>query len=363
MLAMLPEHRTPHTTPVGARSRNATDMSFLETPRERAGLLILALGVAILLALSPFLSGLLGTAVLYVMFVKPYQRLERRMSDGAAATIILLVALVVVGLPLVWLLGMVIGQAPDALRSVQGSELFARVGGLRLGQVEVGSELAKASGTIVSWASRQLFAFVGSATSAALNLLIAFFGLYYMLRSGARVWTSARGYIPFSARTSDALRDRFFSVTEATLLGTVLVAVLQGILVGMGFWIVGLPSPLFWGTVTAFASILPVLGSALVWLPGVIVLALQDRYGAAVGLALIGGLLASNIDNIVRPLVYKRVSDLHPMITLIGAFAGVKYFGLMGVLLGPLAIAYLFELLRFYGEEYGAQLTTPPPPP
>ena len=121
-----------------------------------------------------------------------------------------------------------------------------------------------------------------------------------------------------------------------------------------GFWLVELPSPMFWGTVTAFASILPVLGSALVWLPGVLVLLLEDRYGAAVGLALVGGVVASNIDNVIRPLVYKRVSDIHPMITLIGAFAGVKYFGLLGVLLGPLAIAYLFELLRFYREEYGA---------
>jgi predicted PurR-regulated permease PerM len=105
--------------------------------------------------------------------------------------------------------------------------------------------------------------------------------------------------------------------------------------------------------VTAFASILPVLGSALVWLPGVIVLLLQSKYGAAAGLAAIGGLVASNIDNLIRPLVYRRVSDIHPMVTLIGAFAGVKYFGLLGVLLGPLAIAYLFELLRSYREEYG----------
>jgi predicted PurR-regulated permease PerM len=336
-------------------------MSFLQSPRERAGLLILALGVAILLALSPFFSGLLGTAVLYVVFVKPYQRLARSMRPGLAAAITLVVALLVIGLPLVWLLGVVIGQAPDALRSVQGSAPLARIGGLRIGTVQVGTELAKASGSIVSWLSGQLFAFVGSATSAALNLVIAFFGLYYMLRSGAGVWQAVRGYIPFSRSTSEALRHRFFSVTEATLLGTVLVAVMQGAIIGVGFWLVGLPSPLFWGTVTAFASILPVLGSALVWLPGVVVLLLQSRYGAAAGLAVIGGLVASNVDNLIRPLIYQRVSDIHPMITLIGAFAGVKYFGLLGVLLGPLAIAYLFELLRFYREEYGARDEAPLP--
>ena len=328
-------------------------MTFLQSPRDRAVLLILALGVAIIVAISPFLSGLLGTAVLYVMFVPLYRRLARATKPATAATITLVIALVAIGLPLVWLLGMVIGQAPEALRGVQGSSLFARIGSLRLGTVQVGAELAKASGSIASWLSSQLFAFVGGATAAVLNLVIAFFGLYYMLRSGPTVWGAVRPFIPFSPHTADALRDRFVSVTEATLLGTALVAVMQGTLIGIGFWLVGLSSPLFWGTVTAFASILPVLGSALVWLPGVVVLLLEDRYGAAVSLAVIGGLIASNLDNLVRPLVYRRVSDLHPMITLIGAFAGVQYFGLLGVLLGPLAIAYLFELLKFYGEDYG----------
>ena len=96
------------------------------------------------------------------------------------------------------------------------------------------------------------------------------------------------------------------------------------------------------------------LGTALVWGPAVLVLLVQNRYGAAVIMLVIGAGIASNIDNLIRPLVYRRVSNIHPMITLVGAFAGVKYFGLLGVLLGPLAIAYLFELLRFYREEYGS---------
>jgi predicted PurR-regulated permease PerM len=337
-------------------------MAILQTPRDRAAFLILVLGTAILLALAPFLSGLLGAAVLYVIFVKPYRRLAGMVQPGFAAALTLIVALIIIALPLTWLIGIVIDQAPDALRGLQNSSLFARVGQLRIGSYNVGAEVAKASGTLVSWLSGQVFAFVGSATSAALNLVIAFFALYYMLRSGAAMWGVIRGYIPFSSTTADALRDRFFSVTEATLLGTVLVAVIQGGLIGIGFWIVSLPNPLFWGTVTAFASILPVLGSALVWLPAMVVLLFQARYGSAITIAVIGGVVASNIDNLIRPFVYRRVSNIHPMITLVGAFAGVKYFGLLGLLLGPLAIAYLFELLRFYREEYGTPDEAPVPP-
>jgi len=337
-------------------------MTLLQTPRDRAGLLILALGAAILVAIVPFLSGLLGAAVLYVIFVKPYRRLERAMRPGLAAAITLAAALVIVALPLGWLAGVVIAQAPDALRTLQSSAVFARVAELRVGSFQVGMELANASGTIASWLSARVFSFVGSATSAVLNLVIAFFGLYYMLRSDRNTWDAIRPYIPFSPPTADALRERFYSVTQATLLGTMLIAAIQGSLVGTGFWIVGLPNPFFWGTVTAIASILPVLGTSLVWLPAVLVLLVQDRYGAAVTMLVIGAGIASNIDNLIRPLVYRRVSHIHPMITLVGAFAGVKYFGLLGVLLGPLAIAYLFALLHFYREEYGAEGQANGPP-
>jgi predicted PurR-regulated permease PerM len=164
----------------------------------------------------------------------------------------------------------------------------------------------------------------------------------------------ARGYIPFSARTADALRDRFFAVTAATLLGTVLVAVTQGAIIGFAFGLVGFPNPLFWGVVAAFTSVLPVIGSTLVWLPAALVLLAQNRLGAAGLLVAISAGIAGNVDNLIRPIVYKRVSNIHPMITLVGAFSGVRYFGLLGLILGPLAIAYLFELLRFYREEYGA---------
>ena len=328
-------------------------MPFLQTSRDRAGALIFALAIGILIALTPFLSGLLGAAVLYVIFLNPYKRLERVLKPGIAASVILVAAILGIALPLSWLIGILIEQAPDALRRAQNSGAFARVAQLRIGNMPVGAELAKASGALVSWLSAQLVDFVGGATSAALNLVIAFFGLYYMLRSGGEMWTAARSYIPFSPRTADALRDRFFGVTQATLLGTALISLVQGTLVGTGFWLVDLSNPLFWGTVTAFASILPVLGSGLVWLPAVVILVAQGRYGAAAVMVVIGAGIASNVDNVIRPLVYRRVSNIHPMITLVGAFAGVRYFGLLGLLLGPLAIAYLFELLRFYREEYG----------
>jgi predicted PurR-regulated permease PerM len=342
-------------------------LRFLETPRDKAGLLIALLGVTILVALTPFLSGLLGAAVLYVLCIGPYRRLANVMPTGLASAITLVGAVLVIALPLAWLVSVIVDRAPETLQSVQDSQVIERLSGFSIGGLDLGSQLAQASGTMGRWLSSQALNFMGGAASASLNLVIAFFGLYYMLHAGGQQWDSFRVYVPFSAGTADALRQHFHQVTKATLLGTMATAAAQGVLIGLGFLVVGLPEPLFWGSMAAFASILPVLGTALVWGPAVIVLAVQDRYGAMVAMLIIGWLLASNIDNLIRPMVYRRVSNIHPMITLVGAFAGIKYFGLPGLLLGPLAIAYFFELLRFYRMEYGddgsAEATLQPPAP
>ncbi len=111
--------------------------------------------------------------------------------------------------------------------------------------------------------------------------------------------------------------------------------------------IIGFRPPILWGFVTACVSILPLLGSAIVWLPGVILLMTPHRPGAAVFLLIIGGGIASNLDSLTRPFVYRRVSGIHPMLTLVAAFAGVRMMGLIGAFLGPLMLSYFIELLAY----------------
>jgi predicted PurR-regulated permease PerM len=118
---------------------------------------------------------------------------------------------------------------------------------------------------------------------------------------------------------------------------------------------------------TVLFAILPVVGSGLIWIPGVIVLFLEQRYGWSIFLLLWGVFAIGGIDNLIRPWVYRRYARIHPFITVIGAFAGIKYFGLLGLLIGPLAISYFFELIRMYRAEYispdTAELEPEPPPP
>jgi len=338
-------------------------MPALASGRTRAQILIIVLGAVVAYAIAPYASGLLGAAILYVIGAPMHHRLARVVGAHAAAALVLILLGVLIVVPGAWLLNLVIVQSPIMLRNMQQSTFLERLSALHIEGLDLGAQIASASGSLISWISGHAIGFFGSATRSVLNLVIAFFALYYLLISASTAWRWIAAFLPFSRESNEQLRLRFKSITEAMLLGTALTAVLQGALIGFGFWVVGLPNAVFWGVITAFASILPVLGSALVWLPGVIVLLVQRHFGAAIGLLVIGGLIASNLDNVVRPVVYRRVSDVHPLTTLVGAFAGVSLFGLVGLLLGPLAITYFFELIDIYEQEYGRNAPVLPQPP
>ncbi|MCC6773922.1 MAG: AI-2E family transporter [Gemmatimonadaceae bacterium] len=333
-------------------------MDLLYSRQHRALLVIVLLGIAIVVAVAPYASGLLGATVLYVMCVPTFRRLNRLMHADLAAAITLIGALLLIAIPVGWVVFVAADQLPAVLEGAQSSDVIQRLSVLRIGNIQIGTELAKASGTFIQWISSQAFGVVGGAARATLNLVIAFFALYYMLVSATSMWEVFRRVLPFSGDTADELRARFYSVTYATLVGTTLTAVLQGTLIGVGFRLVDIPNAALWGLVTAFASVLPVLGSALVWLPGTLFLVVGERYVPAITLFAIGAVVASNIDNVIRPIVFRRVSNIHPMVTLVGAFAGISYFGVLGILLGPLAIQYFFVLLRLFREEYIDQYVT-----
>src|SRR6185503_9743593 len=135
-----------------------------------------------------------------------------------------------------------------------------------------------------SWISGQAVRAIGGAVRGTLNAVVALFGLYFLLLSTRPFWRAIATYLPFSQRGVDLLAHRFRQVTEATLLGTALTSILQGAVVALGFTLTGLGDPWFWGVVTAIVSVLPVFGSALVWLPGAVALAAQGRYEAAMTL-------------------------------------------------------------------------------
>ena len=324
------------------------------TGKYRAAAILIVLGMSIVWAMVPFAPGILGAAVFYVVTVSGFRWLvARRVPRALAATLMLLVVLVIILVPGGSLVAVLADEIPSAIKGLDAGPLVQRVQHLRLGPINVGEQLARASGTIGSWFSGQVLGAVGGAARVTLNLVIALLGLYYLLIAADDVWPRVKRFLPFTDDDSEELRNKFYEVTLATVLGVVVVAIAQGLLVGLAFAVLGLPNPIVWGTVTAIASVLPLVGSALVWVPGAIVLFATGHFGQAIGLSVFGGVVVSNIDNVMRPIVSRKVGNLHPLTTLLGAFAGIQYIGLTGILLGPLAITWFFELLAIYDKEYG----------
>jgi len=327
-------------------------MPLIDTNHQRAALLVLLLGVALVIALAPYATGLIGIPVLYAIFVPVHEWLSLRVRPRTAATLVVVLALFLIVVPGVSFAGLIVNQAQEIAGGVIRNPLLGRLRELKLGGIDLGPRLADLGAKVVGWIGSSAFGLLGTATRLALNLTISLFGLFYLLLRPHETWEAVQPYIPFSTKNTEKLRQRFRDVTTATIIGTGLTAAIQGVLVGLGFWVTGLPNAVFWGVVTMVFAILPVVGSGLVWLPGALALILDHRAGPGVLLALWGAVVVGNVDYVIRPRVFRRWANIHPLITLIGALAGVPFFGILGLLIGPLALSYFFELIKMYREEY-----------
>jgi len=328
-------------------------MSFFDTDRERASWLVAILGIVIVLALFPYASGLLGAPVLYIVFAPLHEWLSRRLrSRSIAAAIVIVVALVGFVLPVAFMVSLLVGQAPNAVRSVLAWPFLQRLDTFQIGEIKIGPQIRAAGAQALSFVGGSAISLLGAATRVTLNLLFTFFGLYYILMDPQKAWDGLRPAIPFSDANVEILKERFGAVTKSTIIGTGLAALVQGALVGVAFLLAGISNPVFWGSVTVLLSILPVVGSGLVWGPAALMLFSQDRAGMAFAMILWGMIAVANVDSLIRPYVANRYANTHPLITLVGAIAGVSYLGIIGLLIGPLALSYFFELLAMYQLEY-----------
>jgi len=327
-------------------------MTLRDGNRQRAALLLVVLGLGIIVALSPYATGLMGIPVLYVIFQPVHAWLAKRVQPHLAASLVVVLVLFAIVVPGLSFAGLVVTQAQQIAGGVIQGPILGRLSQLHLGEIDLGPRLAELGSKIVSNIGALAFGLLGTATRLALNLTISLFGLFYLLLRPSETWQAVQPYIPFSAANTEKLRARFGDVTTSTIIGTGLTSAIQGMLVGVGFWIAGLPYAPFWGVVTMVFAMLPVLGSGMIWGPGAITLALDDRWGAGIALAVWGLVVVGNTDFVIRPMVFRRWAHIHPLITLIGAVGGVPYFGILGLLIGPLAVSYFFELIKMYREEY-----------
>jgi predicted PurR-regulated permease PerM len=183
---------------------------------------------------------------------------------------------------------------------------------------------------------------------AGVELLVAFFALFYLLRDREKALSFLRVVLPLSRAETDRLFRRIADVVRASVLGTLLVAAVQGLLGGLMFWWLDLPAPLLWGVVMFLLSILPILGAAIVWVPAAIFLVMEGSWDKALILALWGSVVIALIDNLLYPLFVGNRLRLHTLLVFIAILGGLMLFGTAGLILGPIVLAVALAIIDIW---------------
>jgi predicted PurR-regulated permease PerM len=329
----------------------------------------LLLGVALFKIVQPFFGPLLWalfiTFLLNPLHVWLTGRLKGR-SQLSAALLTVLTLIVLLG-PLAALSAAFAAQVGDLLQTAQSTVADqTRNNVFDLTKVPwvsdalqwldgtFGINVAQVRGYVIegSRAVLQTLASLGGkvflgAVGTVFGFVLMVFMLFFFIRDGAGMWDTLRELIPMSRQQKNKLFAHLAAVTRALVYGTGLTALIQGTLVGLSFVIVGLPSALVFGVIAALAALLPFGGTALVWIPAVIVLAAQGRWGAAIFMVLWGALLVSLVDNVVRPMLVAGRAPVSTLTVFIGVLGGISAFGAIGLFLGPVLLALIIALLQF----------------
>jgi predicted PurR-regulated permease PerM len=185
------------------------------------------------------------------------------------------------------------------------------------------------------------------------------YAMFFFLVGGPRILRLILYYLPLEPEQENRMVERFVSVARATLKGSLVIGVIQGALAGVAFAVVGVPSPAFWGTVMAVLSIIPGVGTALVWIPACIWLIAIGRLGAAIGLATWCVIVVGTVDNFLRPLLIGRDTKMSDLLVLLGTLGGLIVFGAIGFIIGPIIAALFVTVWDIYGEAFSEYLPEP----
>jgi predicted PurR-regulated permease PerM len=316
--------------------------------------LLIVLGLFLLYLLRIFFLALFGAYVFSFMFSPVYVWLKRKIGrDEVAALLTVSLILVVALVPLLTVCYVAFNQAltlQDKFDPQDFSVLFQRFSPKVRASLD--ATLERLTQNFFTRLTEALPSVFSAVSNLVLSLFVMFFVMYYIFINFHYVVIRSTEYLPFRQSNAIWLVRQFEHISRAILVGQILISCLQGFLGGLGFVIFGLADAVLWGIMMAVLSLVPVVGTSLVWLPaGVYLLAHRDYY-SGIGLLLWGGIVVSHIDNFVRPRLGKRLGNINPIVMLLGAFAGLQFFGIVGLVVGPFLLAFFLLLLQVYRQEY-----------
>lgn len=330
--------------------------------------LLLGVGFLFYKIIQPYVFALFWAAVMASLFYPIYRWLHKKMkNESMSAVITLIIAILVVVIPLSAVLGVVVQQAIGAyntlnnpgtitnLKNAMDDLLAQPLVHRAIGDVDIDQKLQALSQTISSSGIEWLRIGSQSTVLAILHLFIMLYSFFFFLKNGERWLRHLMHLLPFGDENEKVLYNKFSSTVKATLQGTILIAFIQGSIEGVMFWIAGVPAPAFWGMLMIIASMIPSVGSSIIWAPTVLYLfAIGDTSSAVI--VLVGGLFVSVIDNVIRPPLVGKNIQMPAILILISTLGGIGLFGISGIVIGPMITAFFMAIIQMYENKYKKEL-------
>jgi predicted PurR-regulated permease PerM len=325
------------------------------------GLLVYAAGLTV----KPFLAPLAWAAVLSIVFYPLFERLASRWSAGWSAATVTLMATLMVVAPLLVVCTLFVREAVQASSLVQsafesrGADwMQAAVDVIHkripiVQRVDIAVLAGDAAHRLALFAAAQSGIAARNIGRFVLDLIIALFATFFLLRDSPILMHAVRRILPMDAESREALLSQIRQLVSVSVTASLLVAAVQGILGGVVFALVGIRAPVFWGVVMTFLCLLP-LGAWLIWLPAAILLALDGEVGRAAIVATLGFGVVSAVDNVLRPALLSGGTQMNGLVILVALLGGISAFGVIGVVLGPIVLAATIALLKTYVAEQPA---------
>ena len=324
---------------------------------------LLLLGYLVYVIVAPFLVPLVWSAVLAIFFFPLHEKLAKRWKPTLAALVSTLGVTFLLVVPALVVTGYTAKQAVDATARAQAvlkhqdanasdraeqwlkSKLPASMRDIDFSdQLQQGAE--KAAGYLAG----KLTGLLKNLVTFFVDLFLMLFALFFMFRDGHEVVRGVRHLLPFDSEIQSEMLTESRDLIFASVAVALIIALMQGALGGLAFTLVGISSPLFWGVLIAFFSLVPVVGSALIWIPAAFWIGLNGHWGKAIVILAICGGVAGVADNLVRPLLLRNRTRLNELLLFVSVLGGIEVFGLLGIVAGPTIMAAAMGVFRVYME-------------
>ena len=317
--------------------------------------IILFMGIIIFRQITPFLGGLLGALTIYILVRGQMRYLveKRKLKRSLSALLITAETIFVFLIPLGLTVWMVVNKLQDInldpqtyIAPIQQVAEFIKE---KTGYDVLGKDTLT---FIVSILPRIGQIIMESISSLAINLFVMIFVLYFMLIGGKKMEAYVNDILPFNETNTQEVILEINMIVRSNAIGIPLLAIIQGGVATIGYLLFGAPNILLLGFLTCFATIIPMVGTALVWFPVAAYLAISGDWFNAIGIAAYGAIVVSQSDNLIRFILQKKMADTHPLITIFGVVIGLPLFGFMGVIFGPLLLSLFFLFVDMFKKEY-----------